>query len=292
MNNALDKVLTPILERLATELESYQSTGKFRVPYSIQFPRNASTGREYNGINILRLSVERRSSPVWATFNQWNELGWRIRKGASGAAIYSPPLYKSSEDENGQSIIDARPPRAYYVYNSDDVHLANQPDVSYVIDTTVNPSTSVEGYEAFFNNIPCTIIAGNPPSYRLRSDIIRIPARELFFDNHSYYSTLAHEYIHWTGHPTRLNRPMKSFNNDADLYAEEELVAEFGAALVCGYLGIPYEELRDDHLSYLNSWYSAVKNDTAVIRRSITAAVEAFTFIKSFQTVHEEVGQE
>ena len=31
MNNALDKVLTPILERLATELESYQSTGKFRA---------------------------------------------------------------------------------------------------------------------------------------------------------------------------------------------------------------------------------------------------------------------
>ena len=47
---------------------------------------------------------------------------------------------------------------------------------------------------------------------------------------------ILHELVHWTGAPTRLNRPFDRFGSE--IYAAEELVAELGAAFLCGDLGI------------------------------------------------------
>jgi antirestriction protein ArdC len=55
-----------------------------------------------------------------------------------------------------------------------------------------------------------------------------------------YYSTLFHEFAHSTGHPSRLKREGISeahFFGDA-VYSREELVAEMGAAFLCGHTGI------------------------------------------------------
>ena len=62
-----------------------------------------------------------------------------------------------------------------------------------------------------------------------------MPPFESFRDAESFYGTLGHEAVHWSGHRTRLNRDLSSrFGSHA--YAAEELVAELGSAFLCAGL--------------------------------------------------------
>ncbi|WP_326116401.1 zincin-like metallopeptidase domain-containing protein [Paenibacillus alginolyticus] len=54
-----------------------------------------------------------------------------------------------------------------------------------------------------------------------------------------YYSTLFHEHVHSNGHKNRLDRSgiteLAAFGDES--YSKEELVAEIGAAMLCGVCG-------------------------------------------------------
>jgi antirestriction protein ArdC len=69
----------------------------------------------------------------------------------------------------------------------------------------------------------------------------------------AYYATLFHELVHSTGLPSRLDRPM--LTAPAALgspdYIREELVAEFGAAFLCGHAGI-FPRIADNAASYID----------------------------------------
>ena len=74
----------------------------------------------------------------------------------------------------------------------------------------------------------------------------------------NYWATLWHEVIHWTGHPSRLNRDRHHRWGDKT-YAFEELIAELGSAFLCAHLGVDGEL---QHESYLDSWCRALKQDS------------------------------
>jgi antirestriction protein ArdC len=68
----------------------------------------------------------------------------------------------------------------------------------------------------------------------------------------SWYSTLLHELTHWSGAENRMARTFgERFGDDA--YAMEEMVAELGAAFLCGDLEITAEP-RPDHADYIGHW--------------------------------------
>jgi len=50
-------------------------------------------------------------------------------------------------------------------------------------------------------------------------------------------ATLLHELTHWTGHPSRVNRPLGNSFGTKD-YAFEELIAELGASYLCAQFEI------------------------------------------------------
>ena len=77
--------------------------------------------------------------------------------------------------------------------------------------------------------------------------------RSAFASPTDYYSTALHELTHWTGHPSRCNRPLGK-RHGIDAYAFEELVAEMGAAFLCSHLMLPG---RMQHDSYIASWLAA-----------------------------------
>lgn len=61
--------------------------------------------------------------------------------------------------------------------------------------------------DAFFASTGARILnGGNCAYYRMASDHIQMPMFEAFFEAQGYYATLAHESIHWTRHPSRLDR--------------------------------------------------------------------------------------
>src|SRR5207302_4000497 len=83
--------------------------------------------------------------------------------------------------------------------------------------------------------------------YRPSTDTVTVPQAEQFESRELYYSTLFHELTHSTGHPARLAR--KGIT-DAILfgsheYSREELIAEMGAAFLCGHCGIDAATLAE-----------------------------------------------
>ena len=77
-----------------------------------------------------------------------------------------------------------------------------------------------------------------------------MPPFESFRDADSYYSTLAHELTHWTAAKTRLDRDFGGHRFGSNAYAQEELVAELGAAFLCADLELALEP-REDHAAYI-----------------------------------------
>lgn len=92
-------------------------------------------------------------------------------------------------------------------------------------------------------------MAAHKPITRGSRIYIRMPPFEAFCDAQSYYATLAHESTHWTKHPSRLAREFGRKKWGDEGYAEEELVAELGAAFVCADLEMALTP-REDHAAY------------------------------------------
>ena len=73
-----------------------------------------------------------------------------------------------------------------------------------------------------------------------------------------------------------------------DAYAMEEMVAELGAAFLCGDLGITIEP-RPDHADYIGHWLRILKADRKAIFAAASAANKASEFLMTFfQTQQRE----
>ena len=97
----------------------------------------------------------------------------------------------------------------------------------------------------------------------------------------NYWATLWHEVVHWTGHPSRLDRDRHVRWGDK-IYAFEELIAELGAAFLCAHLGISGEL---QHESYLDSWCRVLKQEGM---RALWAACGRATAAKNFVLAKQE----
>jgi antirestriction protein ArdC len=128
------------------------------------------------------------------------------------------------------------------------------------------------------------------------NDTVRIPNPRRFFKGEQYYSTLFHELVHSTGHARRLNRHSKFPNHkfgSAD-YSQEELVAEMGAAYLCGVCGIENETI-DNSAAYIDGWLQKLKNDKKFVLQAASyaqLATDCILGIKSHETSETVVEME
>jgi antirestriction protein ArdC len=79
---------------------------------------------------------------------------------------------------------------------------------------------------------------------------------------------------HWTKHPSRLDRQFGRKHVGDEGYAEEELVAELGAAFLCADLELALEP-REDHAAYIAHWLNVLHNDKRAIFRAAAHAQRA-----------------
>jgi antirestriction protein ArdC len=61
-------------------------------------------------------------------------------------------------------------------------------------------------------------------------------------------------------------------------YSKEELVAEMGAAMLCGVAGIESQTL-DNSASYLQSWISRLRSDSRLIVSAASQAQKAADYV-------------
>lgn len=98
---------------------------------------------------------------------------------------------------------------------------------------------------------------GDNAYYSISRQEIVIPEKEQFEDGESYYNTMAHEMMHSTGAENQLGRIKGGASFGSLEYAREELVAEFGSALVMSRYGVE-RTIKNDSLPYLKSWLNSL----------------------------------
>lgn len=236
-------------------------------------PRNVVTGRFYQGCNNLVLAFSGYDSPWWGTYKQWAAKGATVRKGEKGTLglFWSIREVRNAKTGDVEKVPFAR---TFHVFNANQVDGWTAPDAA----AQPNADERHEAAEKFFALVGATVNHGGDSAYYSPlSDHIQVPSYESFVDAASYYSTLAHEHGHWTGHKSRLNRDLKNrFGSEG--YAVEELVAEITAAFTMAHLGLAHEP-RPDHAQYLAHWLSVAGKDETAIYRAAQDAQKALNYM-------------
>ena len=152
----------------------------------------------------------------------------------------------------------------------------------------LGPVARIAAVDQFISNTTAKIEHGGERAfYRPSTDHIQMPDEDRFCGtdtmtrSEGYYATLAHECLHWSGSPGRLNRDFGKRFGDAK-YAAEELVAEIGSAFLCAEIGIT-QDVRADHAQYLSQYMQLLKNDSRAIFIAAAKASQAVTYLKSLQ---------
>jgi antirestriction protein ArdC len=291
-NNERQDVYTRITGEIVAALE--QGVGPWIRPWN---PDNAAgritrplrhNGVPYSGINILMLwasAVEQGfGSALWMTFRQALELNAHVRKGEKGSlVVYANSVTKTEKKDAGEEIErEIHFLKGYTVFNVDQIE--GLPEQYYVKPEPKFTAVERIGHaEAFFAATQADIrYRGSRAYYAQEPDYIQMPPIEAFTDAESFYATLAHETVHWTKHPARLQRDFgrKAWGDEG--YAREELVAELGSAFLCADLEL-MPEVRADHASYIASWLEVLRNDNRAIFVAAAHAQRAADYLHRMQ---------
>lgn len=255
----------------------------------VSLPYNAATNREYSGINIPILwatALEKGYGlPRWLTFRQARELGGHVRKGEQGTTVVfvkrlAPRAGKQSEDDDTSGDRRSRPRgvlRSFTVFN-----VAQCDGLPERLSRSVMLQPEGERHQAAERFIVATGAevrhGGSRAFYSPAHDVVGLPPFAAFESPGHYYATALHEHVHWSGSEKRLAREFgKRFGDRA--YAAEELVAELGAAFLCGCLGVE-GHLR--HAEYIGSWLDLLKDDSRAIFTAASKASQAADFLRAF----------
>ena len=220
------------------------------------------------------------------TFRQALALGGHVRKGETGSiVVYANRLARTEPDAEGVDVerhISFL--KAYTVFNVEQID--GLPDRGQACARpTLDPHARIARAETFFAATGADIRHGGArASYAIHADHVQSPPFEAFRDPESYYATLAHECVHWTAHPSRLDRDFGRGRWGDEDYAREELVAELGAAFLCADLGLDLTP-REDHAAYLASWLRVLKGDRRFIFTAAAHAARACDYLQGLQPI-------
>jgi len=277
MANVFEIVTEQILSHLDKGIIPWKKPWTSKV----RFPRNLVTGKLYRGINIWLLLASSYASPYWITFNQVKALKGSVRKGEKSSIVVFWNFKEVDELNEKTGVIDKKniPFLKYYrVFNilqCDGITYPDQPEEKH-IDPIAEAEALIEGYQEKPNIKHGFVHA----CYNPMEDLIKMPNKSAFMNQQEYFSTLFHEAIHSTGSPLRLNRETlsKPAAFGSKEYAREELIAEMGAAYLCGISGIAHATIENS-VAYIQGWRNSISNDSRLVVMAAAQAQKAVNFI-------------
>jgi len=269
-----------ITDRIIKQLES--GVAPWRKPWSAKLPVNLMSQKPYRGLNVLTLASQGYPSRFWLTFNQANKLGGKIRKGEKS----SPVIYWNIGEEREYTTRDGqtRVSKPFLLRYSNVFNLSQTEGINLTASAlqearTNNPIEDCEQIVAGMPNRPA-FEQSDKAWYAPGRDVVGMPSIGLFNWSEEYYSTFFHELAHSTGHTSRIGRDgfesVQSFGSES--YSKEELVAEMGAAMLCGVTGIQNRTIENS-AAYLRTWIERLKSDSRLIVTAASAAQKAADYI-------------
>lgn len=248
------KVFSGISDILGNEVKVRKWAQKWNRDATRPIPVNPGTGSYYRGPNLLALenaaSEKGFSDPRWFTTEQAKNFGGSIPAGVEGTQILVPTvlvseyrgrvgeLYEFKEVTvfNGDQI-EGIPP-----YNEDDNKSYTAEEAVKILLDRLRVAAEIRG-SGKPDIFGIQLREGeNPrwmPNYE-NFEKLRLPLRTNFNSDEEWFSTLAHELIHSTGHRDRIDRKelSKAFAGDKSARAEEEMTAELGAMILSRMFGL------------------------------------------------------
>ena len=275
-----------IVNELIQALES-GNTKLWRKEWSIKGGfRNVLSGHQYKGSNpallCLQSSIRNWHLPLFIGGGQARSINCTIKKGSKSARILQPLL---REYETKELDINGEAKKAQYmsykcvpVFNVADVRGLDD-EASLKLEKLIDDAVLTakpreldvrvkEAHDRLFQwekEVKAVIKGGDRAYYRPSTDEIVIPKRYNFKNDESYLSTFAHECVHST---------MKRLDRKDLTYAQEELVAELGAYLICNRLQISNLDTMN-HAAYLEAWCPMLKSDPKILFKSLANASKA-----------------
>ena len=238
-----------------------------------------ANGQPYSGVNVLLLwsaaLAQGFTCPTWMTFRQARALGGQVRRGARGATVVYADRIRRVED-TADGLVERTIPflKSYTVFNLAQID-GLPPELAPAAAPPPDDGRRIARAEAFFAALGADIrVGGDRACYVLDADRIHIPPEAAFPDIGDFYATLAHECVHWTRHPKRLDRDFGRRRWGDAGYAREELVAELGAAFLCADLGLDLTPRRD-HADYIGEWLTVLRDDKRFIFSAAAFAQKA-----------------
>ena len=248
--------------------------------------RNLLTGKNYQGSNPALLCISSAVRgwhlPLFIGGGQAKSIGCLPKKGSKSARIMQP-LQRSFElkdkDENGEvqfgSYMSYKCVPVFNVADVRGIDEESEKKLQELIDKAVLTSAPrpldervKQAHDRLFqweHQVKAVIKGGDRAYYRPTTDEIVIPKRYNFKNDESYLATFAHECIHST---------MKRLDRKDLTYAQEELVAELGAYLICSRLEISNLDTKN-HAAYLAAWSPMLKSDPKILFKSLANASKA-----------------
>lgn len=274
-------------------------------PFARAIPYNLSTGNSYNGFNIMALWVRQciKGYPTnaWMTLNQARTISPEIRlarlpdapEGKTGQK--SVPIHrrdtsigkeyeemgdgKFQSSKTGLTVNRSQATMSWFKCVGHVFNLAQFENIPDELQPPEKPPlpTNLE-IDGLLSALGCEehISEDNRCYYVPSRDAIYMVHPNFFLDEDHWMAVRFHEYVHATGHPIRLDRIKLGYKPTTEEYAFEELVAEFGAAILSAQHGIHFETI---HAGYLKSYAKVLRDDPTALVRAAAQAQKAVDLI-------------
>ncbi|MDZ5480035.1 ArdC family protein [Bacillus thuringiensis] len=268
-NNVYEIVTNKIIEKLE------QGTVPWQKPWiNGSVAVNWKTQKPYRGINTILLD-----SGEYLTFKQVQEAKGKVKKGAKSEIVVFWKWLEKEDKVSGD--VEKIPMLRYYkVFNinqCEGIESKRKEEETFEHNAIEEAENIVKGYI----NSPSLSWNSGRAFYQPVMDHVNVPPMKDFPKVEGYYSTLFHEFIHSTGHSSRLNRDgitSATAHFGSEEYSKEELVAEIGASMLNGLSGF-VDITFDNSTAYLQSWLRNLKNDKTLIVKAASQAQRAVDYI-------------
>lgn len=251
-------------------------------------PLNANSGKGYSALNAINLGMRGHDDPRWLSAREASFSGYVVKQGSKGTMISFPKTsdIQAMRDHTGGKILDEegktqvrvveydKPQNTTaFLFNASQINRI-KPLEEYLQEITPADDLSpVEKAAKLIAESKAVIVHGGIEAfYDKVKDEIHLPEKEAFESEAAYYQAATHQLVHWTGHQSRLNRPMDGTFGSLE-YGKEELRAALGAMLIGGELKLGHN--FPHHAAYAGTWAKMLKDDPFQITRAANDAQKA-----------------
>jgi antirestriction protein ArdC len=231
-----------------------KGTLPWNIPWVIQSDKSYITKKAYRGYNKLALGFARKihsfKNSEWMTFSQAKAIAGKsdikiMEKGTKSTSCFYYSTYENKAGETKPTF------KTFFLFNTSQFTEEFQDllvkQVEYkneqldVVDSDIN---------IFSLDTNLSIVNGNIACYTPSKHEVTIPPLNTFDSSSTYYATLFHELIHSTS--KHFQRPTDALHKQKENYSFEELIAEFGAAILCNEYNINNSNVQSS--SYIEHW--------------------------------------